>query len=98
MVAKAGAGPEPIPYVDLTAQKLADATTHALKPDTLAKAKSLATSISHEKGSETGADFFHSKLPLKRMGCSIYPDKPAAWRVKRTQLLLSAKAAYVLYE
>jgi hypothetical protein len=98
MVAKAGAGPEPIPYVELTAQKLADAITYALKPDSQARAKELANKISHENGNETGADYFHKMLPLERMRCSIYPDKPAVWRVKRTQLLLSAKAAYVLYE
>jgi hypothetical protein len=98
MVSKAGAGPDPIPYVELTAQKLADAITYALKPDSQTRAKELATKISHENGNETGADYFHKMLPLQRMRCSIYPDKPAVWRVKRTQLLLSAKAAYVLYE
>jgi hypothetical protein len=97
MVAKAGAGPTPIPHEQLTAQNLAQAINHALKPSSLERAKELAQKISKEDGNQKGAQCFHQMLPLDKMRCSLYPEKPAVWRVKRTQILLSAKAAYMLY-
>jgi hypothetical protein len=97
MVAKAGAGPTPIPHQNLTAQNLADAINTALKPSSLERAKELAQKITTEDGNQKGAQYFHQMLPLDRMRCSLYPEKQAVWRVKRTQILLSAKAAYLLY-
>lgn len=97
MVAKAGAGPSPIPYPELTAQKLADAIKFALKPASLERAKELAEKIRSEKGNEQGAQTFHQMLPLDNMRCHIFPEKNAVFRVKRTRILLSTKAAYILY-
>ncbi|KAJ4358224.1 uncharacterized protein N0V89_002804 [Didymosphaeria variabile] len=62
MVAKAGAGPEPIPYKDLTAEKLADAIREALKPESLAKAAELSAKIAKEQGAQVGAQSFHQML------------------------------------
>jgi hypothetical protein len=97
MVEKAGAGPKPIPHAELTAQNLAEALQFALKPSSLERAKELAKKIERENGNETGAQHFHKFLPLDKLRCCIYPDRPAVWRVKRTRILLSAKAAYILY-
>jgi hypothetical protein len=98
MVAKAGAGPSPVPYKDLTADALADAIVHALKPDSLERAREMARKISTEDGMGNGVQSFHRALDMEKMRCQIFPDKPAVWRVRRTQIRLSALAAYMLYD
>ncbi|KFX91457.1 hypothetical protein V490_05886 [Pseudogymnoascus sp. VKM F-3557] len=96
MIHRAGAGPEPIPYKDLTADKLAAAITEALKPSTLEKAEELGVSISQEKGSEVGGKSFHDHLDWNSLRCSLAPNRVAVWQVKKTQVRLSALAATVL--
>ncbi|KAK4964135.1 hypothetical protein LTR66_012461 [Elasticomyces elasticus] len=96
MVAKAGAGPAPIPYKHLNADKLAEAITEALKPTSLERAQELAERISQERGSDTGAQSFHQMLDVEKMRCSIAPSRVAVWRIKRTDVRLSALAATVL--
>ncbi|ESZ99059.1 glycosyltransferase family 1 protein [Sclerotinia borealis F-4128] len=96
MTARAGAGPPPIPYKQLTADKLAAAITDALKPETLAKAQELGAKIKEEKGTEVGGKSFHDHLDVDNMRCSLTPHRVAVWRVKRTQTKLSALAANVL--
>ena len=96
MVARAGAGPLPIPYKQLTAEKLAAAITEALKPETLAKARELGASIKEEKGTEVGGKAFHDLLDVDTLRSTLAPSRVAVWRVKRTQTRLSAFAANVL--
>ncbi|KAF1971590.1 UDP-Glycosyltransferase/glycogen phosphorylase [Bimuria novae-zelandiae CBS 107.79] len=96
MVAKAGAGPDPIPYKDLSAEKLANAIKEALKPESLEKAAQLSARISKEQGAQIGAQSFHQTLKYEDLRCAVAPNHPAVWRVKRTQVRLSAKAATVL--
>ncbi|KAG9229897.1 glycosyltransferase family 1 protein [Amylocarpus encephaloides] len=96
MVARAGAGPPPIPFKELTADKLSEALLEALKPETLAKAKELGARIKEEKGTDTGAKSFHDMLNIDTLRCSLAPNRVAVWRLKRTQTRLSALAANVL--
>jgi hypothetical protein len=96
MIFRAGAGPAPIPYKQLTAEKLATAITDSLKPTTLERAKELGLKISEEKGSEVGGKSFHDHLDVDNLRCSLAPSRVAVWRVKRTQTRLSALAATVL--
>ncbi|CAE7219504.1 hypothetical protein PTNB73_09883 [Pyrenophora teres f. teres] len=96
MVSRAGAGPDPIPYKELTAEKLAGAINEALKPESLRQAQELCEKIKQENGTHKGAQSFHQMLNYEEMRCAIMPDKPAVWRLKRTQVKLSAKAATVL--
>ncbi|KAJ0104171.1 hypothetical protein J7T55_000522 [Diaporthe amygdali] len=96
MIAKAGAGPAPIPYKQLTAEKLAEAITSALKPETQARAKELGEKIRQEKGADQGAKSFHDFLDYDNLRCSIAPSRTAVWRVRRTKVRLSALAAAVL--
>ena len=96
MVAKAGAGPLPIPSKQLTADKLAGAILEALKPATLRKAQELGAKIRSEKGSEVGAQSFHEKLNIDSLRCAVAPSRAAVWRVKRTTVRLSAFAATTL--
>jgi UDP:flavonoid glycosyltransferase YjiC (YdhE family) len=96
MVARAGAGPDPIPHKQLTADKLADAINFCLRPESLERAKELASRIAAEQGCDTGAQLFHQFLEPDRLRCSLAPSRPSVWRVKRTKIRLSAFAACTL--
>lgn len=98
MVAKAGAGPWPIPNKQLTSENLAAAILEALQPEALQKAQSLGSSISKESGADRGAEDFQDKLDIDSLRCSVAPHRAAAWRVKRTNIRLSSFAAIVLRE
>ncbi|KAI0521527.1 hypothetical protein F5B22DRAFT_541235 [Xylaria bambusicola] len=96
MVARAGAGPDPIPYKKLTAEGLSEAITIALKPETQEKAKILGEKIREEKGADIGAQSFHKHLDVDTLRCSVSPSRVAVWRVRRSQIRLSAFAAATL--
>jgi len=101
MVARAGAGPSPIPYKSLTAEGLANAILEALKPEMLERARELGARIREEKGCEAGAASFHAQLNVDKMRCMMVPARPAVWRVKTNgsktdDIRLSAFAAAVL--
>lgn len=96
MTARAGAGPQPVPYKELTAEKLANAIKEALKPESLERAAELSAKISKEKGAETGAHSFHKQLHVETVRCHLAPTRAAVWRVRRTDIRLSAFAATVL--
>ncbi|KAH7360873.1 putative glucosyl/glucuronosyl transferase [Rhexocercosporidium sp. MPI-PUGE-AT-0058] len=96
MVARAGAGPSPIPHKQLTAEKLASAINFCLKPTSLESAKELANKIAAERGTDMGAQSFHQFLEVDGLRCTLSPSRAAAWRIKRTQVRLSPFAACTL--
>jgi UDP:flavonoid glycosyltransferase YjiC (YdhE family) len=96
MTARAGAGPVPIAYKNLDADKLAHSILEALKPASLDRAKELSAQIRAEKGTEAGAQSFHKQLHMSNLRCSLDPSRIAVWRVKRTDIRLSTLAATVL--
>lgn len=96
MVARAGAGPLPIPYKQLTADKLAEAITEALKSETLEMAQALGAKIKEENGCEQGGKSFHDMLDAESLRCSLFPSKVAVWQIAGQKIRLSALAAAVL--
>ena len=96
MVARAGAGPSPIPHKQLTAEKLCDAINFCLRPESLGRAKELASKIAAERGSDMGAQSFHQFLEPDRLRCTLAPSRPAAWRVRHTKVKLSTLAVCTL--
>jgi UDP:flavonoid glycosyltransferase YjiC (YdhE family) len=96
MVARAGAGPPPIPNKQLTADNLAEAIMKCLEPASQEKAHELAAKIATEKGTDEGAKSFHQFLEVDKLRCNLSPSRVAVWRVKRTQVRLSAMAACTL--
>lgn len=96
MIARAGAGPDPIPHKQLTSDKLVDAINFCLKPESRERAKELASRIAAERGSDRGAQSFHQYLEVDRLRCTLAPSRTATWRIKRTQVRLSAFAACTL--
>ncbi|KAG5996656.1 hypothetical protein E4U52_006097 [Claviceps spartinae] len=98
MVAKANAGPEPILYKDLTAEKLAEAIKICLESNTLERAAELGTKIRKEAGADVGARSFHKHMDVENMRCSLAPSRAAIWRVRRTKIRLSPLAMSVLVD
>lgn len=101
MVARAGAGPTPIPSKELTADRLADAIQEALKPASQERARELGERIKEEKGTEVGAASFHEQMDVDRMRCMLAPNRPAVWWVRTkghtaSGIRLSTFAATVL--
>lgn len=99
MIARAGAGPVPIPHKKLTADILADAIRFCLKPHILKRAQELAGTIAAERGCEKGAQSFHRFLEPDRLRCEIVPSRAAVWRLKGRKGIetrLSAFAACAL--
>ncbi|KAK4961034.1 hypothetical protein LTR10_001523 [Elasticomyces elasticus] len=96
VVAKAGAGPDPIPHKRLTADNLADAIKFCLRPESLERAQALASKVAAERGSDTGAQSFHQHLEVDRLRCTLAPDRPAVWRIRRSKIGLSTFAACTL--
>jgi len=98
MIAKAGAGPVPVPFKQMTAQSLAESITFALKDEVKIAVQKMAESIAEEDGSgDTVADF-EQKLDLDGMRCHLCPERLAIWRDKQTGAHLSGFAAVTLAE
>ena len=81
MIERAGAGPTPIPFKELTAEGLANAILQALKPETLERAKELGARIREENGCEAGAASFHKQMDVNRLRCLMAPSRTAVWQV-----------------
>lgn len=100
MVACSGAGPSPVPYKELDADKLCQGIQTCLSDETQKAAATLASAIEREGGGAKNAvASFHSHLKLSGPGsmrCSLLPDQIAAWRPKRSQVKLSPLAADIL--
>lgn len=102
MVGNAKAGPEPVPYKNLTAEKLAEGIKYCLTEEAQKAVGEIAKSIELEgDGAENACEAFHHRLTLSgqnSMRCSILEDKTAVWKLKDTNLRLSAMAADLLVE
>ncbi|KAL2215143.1 putative UDP-glucose,sterol transferase [Thermoascus aurantiacus ATCC 26904] len=98
-VAKAGAGPPPIPERRLTAQTLADAIMFCLQPHVQQAARGLAAQIAQENGPANAVESFRRHLPWDEMRCSFSSSELAVWRMKsHPEILLSATPAAVLLQ
>ncbi|KAI9923710.1 hypothetical protein MW887_008337 [Aspergillus wentii] len=96
LVAMNGAGPEPIPFKQLTTHRLVEAIRYCLEPETGKNAKALSEKIQSENGALRAMESFHHHLNLHRMRCALCPDRPAVWRIKHTKIYVSAFAACCL--
>jgi UDP:flavonoid glycosyltransferase YjiC (YdhE family) len=96
IVARAGAGPAPIPHKQLTVRNLTDAIQKALETSTMERAQAIARKMQEESGVRHGVNSFHRHLDPQSIRCSIIPNQPAAWHLKHTEINFSALAATVL--
>jgi UDP:flavonoid glycosyltransferase YjiC (YdhE family) len=102
MIGSAGAGPEPVPYKSLTAEKLAEGIKLCLTEETRRAAGEIAKSIEAEgDGAENAVKAFHKHLklsPPNSIRCSIFKDRIAAWKPKDANIKLSPLAADMLVQ
>jgi len=96
MVARAGAGPLPVAYKVLTADKLTECVQLAIAPETSTRAHELAGKMKGEDGVQNASESFQKNLHADAMKCFICPDRVAVWRLRKTNILLSSLAASVL--
>ena len=100
MVAKGGAGADPVPYKHLTAEILAESIRTLLAPEVQEAAKRFARQIEEEgDGAANAVNSFHTSLPLKgnhSMRCSILEDRVAVWWLRKSHVRLSSLAAEIL--
>ncbi|RMZ66476.1 glycosyltransferase family 28 domain-containing [Pyrenophora seminiperda CCB06] len=99
--AKAGAH-ECIPYKKLTAERLAEGIKQCLTDEAKVNVKKIADSIAKEgDGALNAVRSFHRSLPLHgeaSMRCDFLDNRAAAWKIKNTNVKLSALAAEILVE
>jgi UDP:flavonoid glycosyltransferase YjiC (YdhE family) len=103
MVSKAKAGAhECIPYKKLNAERLAEGIKQCLTEEARTNVKKIADSISNEgDGALNAVRSFHRSLPLRGEGsmrCDFLDNRAAAWKIKNTDVKLSAIAAELLVE
>lgn len=102
MIGEAGAGGKPVPYKELTSDKLAEGIQECLTNEAREAAQNIAKNIEREgDGSKNAVTSFHRSLTLRglnSMRCSILEERVAVWSLKNTNLRLSALAAELLVE
>ena len=102
MVARAGAGAEPVPYKRLTSDKLAEGIKHCLSLEAKEAAQALADGIEAEgDGAQNAVESFHRQLSMRgdhSLRCSMLPDRVAVWALKHSNLKICALAAQLLVE
>ena len=95
-IAKAGACPPPIPCKSLNTENLARSVVEALQSNFIERASKLGNEIRLENGCEAAAKNFHQQLSIDNHRCDLAPNLTAVWRLKKTDLRLSAFAAATL--
>jgi hypothetical protein len=100
MVARAGAGPKPIPFSSLNFQTLTAAIEFCLTPEATEAARKLAVKMQTESGVSAAVESFHRNLPVEKMRCSLMHNQVAVWRYKKskTTVNLSNAAVQILIE
>lgn len=99
MIARAGAGPEPVSFTAMTADSLAESITFALKPEVKSGAQKMAESIAQEDGSEDATKVFLERLARDNdMKCEICPERLASWVHKKSGIRLSGFAVSCLMD
>ncbi|OJJ45897.1 hypothetical protein ASPZODRAFT_98895 [Penicilliopsis zonata CBS 506.65] len=113
IVARAGAGPTPIPFKQLTADRLAESIQQALTPEIRERARQLSEQMRGENGVQSTVAAFHEHLfcPIAKnntfttnnthdgiRSCALSPGRPASYRLMPAGIPLSAFAASVLID
>ena len=98
MIARVGAGPEPIPFKKLTAVRLAAAIGHALGYSVQRRSRSLRDLVNQEDGVQAGVRSFYQQLDLSLLKCSFSPMIAATWRVRKTEIRLGSTGCALLMD
>ncbi|CAF1210538.1 unnamed protein product [Adineta steineri] len=96
VIAKCGAGPQPVPGKSITTDQLIQAFHFVHKPMTCVAAESLRGSILKEDGCAAAVRAFHANLPLTRMHSDLEPTFAACYRSDKYNIQISRPVAQVL--
>lgn len=98
IIAHVGAGPQAIPYKQLTTANLVAAIETALQSSTKDHAEAISNAMRKEEGVQNAVRSFHRHTNIEKIRCSLCPHKPAVWWVRHSHIKLSAFAASVLMQ
>jgi hypothetical protein len=100
MIARAGAGPRPIPQASLNARNLADAIRFCLTAEANEAAQKISMKMQTESGLNAAVESFYRHLPAQRMRCQIMPKQAAVWTYTKSkrQIKLSKPAVQTLID
>lgn len=98
IIARSGAGPDPLPFKQLTTEKLTEAITKALDPSIKERAVEISEKMKTESGVCNAVQSFYRHLDLDTLRCSICPHLPAVWKIRKSKIRLSAFAATILVQ
>ncbi|XXH01734.1 hypothetical protein Hte_008095 [Hypoxylon texense] len=96
MIARAGAGPTPVPFKKLTAEILAESIIFSLRPEVQVAAKKVAAQIAQEDGARSAARDIQERLDSEGLKCDVCPNRLAVWKHTKTGAHLSTLAAFYL--
>ncbi|KAH3904265.1 hypothetical protein HBH56_237920 [Parastagonospora nodorum] len=96
MIARAGAGPKPVPFKQMTAESLAASIKFALRDEVKIAVQEMAAQIAKEDGAAATVEAFEQNLDIDKMRCHVCPERLAVWRDKKTGAHLCSLAACVL--
>ncbi|KAF7551808.1 hypothetical protein G7Z17_g4750 [Cylindrodendrum hubeiense] len=96
MIARAGGGPSPVPFKEMTAESLATSIAFALKPEIQGAVQEMADRIAIEDGAGETAGDFQDHLGSNVFPCDLCPERLAVWRHKGTGANLSGFALVCL--
>ncbi|KAF2681820.1 glycosyltransferase family 1 protein [Lentithecium fluviatile CBS 122367] len=80
MIARAGAGPTPVPFKQMTADTLANSITIALKPEVQIAVQKMAQNIACEDGAGDTAKDIQEDLSSNDLACDICAERLGLWR------------------
>ncbi|EXJ82749.1 hypothetical protein A1O3_06564 [Capronia epimyces CBS 606.96] len=98
VVHAAGAGPQPVEHVNLTADILARQIREVMDPRIQARAREIGAAIQHDRGCENSARSLHQSFDLDAARCHLIRDRIAVWEMKGSGVRLSCLAAAVLVD
>lgn len=96
MIARAGAGPNPVPFKKMTAEILAESIVFSLRPEVQAAAKGVAKQIAEEDGARSAAQDIQERIDSEGLRCDICPERLAVWKHTKTGAHLSSLASFYL--
>lgn len=92
MIARAGAGPMPVPFKEMTAESLQASIEFALRPEVQIAVQEMADRVAAEDGAADAAADFQGRHNIDEMRCDLCPDRLASWKHRRTGAQLSTFA------
>ncbi|KAJ6034155.1 hypothetical protein N7499_003256 [Penicillium canescens] len=100
MIARAGAGPRPIPQASLNTRNLTDAIRFCLTAEANEAAQRISMKMRTESGLNAAVESFYRHLPAQRMRCQIMPKQAAVWTYikSKRQIQLSKTAVQTLID